>query len=45
MFCNQCEQTFRGTGSVLIAPVPNRFLTLLQEFGGLRHLIRGISKG
>ncbi len=36
--------TFRGTGSVLIAPVPNRFLTLLQEFGGLRHLIRGISK-
>lgn len=37
--------TFRGTGSVLIAPVPNRFLTLLQEFGGLRHLIRGISKG
>jgi uncharacterized protein (AIM24 family) len=36
--------TFRGTGSVLIAPVPNRFITLLQEFGGLRHLIRGISK-
>jgi uncharacterized protein (AIM24 family) len=37
--------TFRGTGSVLIAPVPNRFLTLLHEFGGLRSLIRSISKG
>ena len=36
--------TFRGTGTVLIAPVPNRFLTMMREFGGLRHLIRGISK-
>lgn len=36
--------TFKGTGTVLIAPVPNRFLTLLREFGGLRSLIRGISK-
>jgi uncharacterized protein (TIGR00266 family) len=37
--------TFRGTGTVLIAPVPNRFMTLLREFGGLRSLIRGMSKG
>lgn len=37
--------TFRGTGTVLIAPVPKRFLTLLREFGGLRTMIRGISKG
>jgi uncharacterized protein (AIM24 family) len=36
--------TFRGTGTVLIAPVPNRFLTLLHEFGGLRSLIRSISR-
>ena len=31
--------TFRGQGSVMIAPVANRFLTLLHEFGGLRGLI------
>jgi uncharacterized protein (TIGR00266 family) len=37
--------TFRGTGTVLIAPVPNRFMTLLREFGGLRAMIRGMSKG
>ncbi|RLE26017.1 MAG: hypothetical protein DRJ65_06465 [Acidobacteria bacterium] len=36
--------TFRGTGSVLIAPVPNRFITLQLEFGGLRNMIRSISK-
>lgn len=36
--------TFRGSGTVLIAPVPNRFLTMLWEFGGLRGLIRSISK-
>ncbi|MCD4750106.1 MAG: AIM24 family protein [Thermoanaerobaculales bacterium] len=37
--------TFRGMGSVLIAPVPNRFITLQLEFGGLRSMIRSISKG
>ncbi len=37
--------TFRGTGTVLIAPVPNRFLTLKDEFGGLRSLIAGMSRG
>lgn len=37
--------TFRGTGTVLIAPVPKRFLTLLREFGGVKALIHGISKG
>ncbi len=31
--------TFRGTGTVLIAPVPNRFLTMMREFGGLRALL------
>jgi len=31
--------TFRGQGSVMIAPVANRFVTLLREFGGLRGLI------
>ncbi len=36
--------TFRGTGTVLLAPVPNRFLTLIHEFGGLRALIRSIRK-
>jgi len=36
--------TFRGTGSILIAPVPNRFITLQMEFGGLRSMIRSISK-
>ncbi len=36
--------TFRGTGTVLLAPVPNRFLTLIQEFGGLRALIHSIRK-
>jgi len=38
--------TFRGTGAVLLAPVPNRYITMIQEFGGLRSLIRSIgSKG
>ncbi|HHQ48940.1 MAG TPA: DUF4339 domain-containing protein, partial [Acidobacteria bacterium] len=38
--------TFRGTGTVLLAPVPNRYVTLLNEFGGIRSLIRSIgSKG
>lgn len=31
-----------GTGTVMIAPVPNRFLTLQNEFGGLRSLISRI---
>jgi len=37
--------TFRGSGTVLIAPVPRRFLTLLKEFGGLRSLIHNLPKG
>jgi len=36
--------TFTGTGTVMIAPVPNRFLTLIHEFGGLHAAIRGIRK-
>ncbi|HPR64685.1 MAG TPA: AIM24 family protein [Thermoanaerobaculia bacterium] len=36
--------TFRGTGTVLIAPVPNRFITLLREFGGLHYAISRISR-
>lgn len=36
--------TFRGTGSVLIAPVPNRFLTMMREFGGLRALLASVRK-
>ncbi len=36
--------TFRGTGTVLLAPIPNRFLTLIREFGGLRSLIHSIRK-
>ncbi|RPJ54872.1 MAG: DUF4339 domain-containing protein [Acidobacteria bacterium] len=36
--------TFRGTGTVMIAPVPNRFLTLISEFGGLHAAIRAIRK-
>lgn len=36
--------TFRGTGSILIAPVPNRFITLQMEFGGLRSMIHSMSK-
>lgn len=34
---------FRGQGVVMIAPVPNRFLTLAQEFGGLHAAISRIS--
>jgi len=37
--------TFQGTGTILISPVPNRFLTLLREFGGLRAMIHGMSRG
>ncbi len=36
--------TFTGTGTVMIAPVPNRFLTMIHEFGGLHAAIRGIRK-
>lgn len=34
--------TFSGTGTVMIAPVPNRFLTMSREFGGLFAAIRAI---
>jgi uncharacterized protein (TIGR00266 family) len=34
--------TFRGRGTVLIAPVPNRFLTMIREFGGLHAAISRI---
>ncbi|GIU77321.1 MAG: hypothetical protein KatS3mg005_0559 [Bryobacteraceae bacterium] len=33
---------FRGHGTVLLAPVPNRYMTLLGEFGGLHQAIRSI---
>jgi uncharacterized protein (AIM24 family) len=36
--------TFSGTGTVLIAPYRNRFLTLMYEFGGLHAAIRRVSK-
>ncbi len=36
--------TFTGTGTVMIAPVANRFLTMIHEFGGLHAAIRGIRK-
>ena len=36
---------FRGTGTVLIAPIPNRFLTMMREFGGLHWAIRRIPRG
>ena len=34
---------FRGQGIVMIAPVPNRLLTLIQQFGGLHSAISKIS--
>lgn len=34
--------TFRGSGTVLIAPVPNQFLTMIREFGGLHTAISRI---
>jgi uncharacterized protein (TIGR00266 family) len=34
--------TFRGRGTVLIAPVPNRYLTLIREFGGVHAAISRI---
>jgi uncharacterized protein (AIM24 family) len=38
-------QTYRGTGTVLIAPVPHRFLAVAREFGGVHSAISRISKG
>lgn len=35
---------FTGYGTVLIAPIPNRYTTLLREFGGLHMAIRSISR-
>jgi uncharacterized protein (AIM24 family) len=35
---------FRGQGIVMIAPVPNRYLTLVQQFGGLHSAISRISR-
>lgn len=35
---------FSGYGSVLLAPMPNRYMTLLREFGGLHAAIRSISR-
>lgn len=35
---------FSGYGSVLLAPMANRYMTLLREFGGLHAAIRSISK-
>jgi uncharacterized protein (AIM24 family) len=35
---------FSGYGSVMIAPVPNRYMTILRQFGGLHAAIRAISK-
>ena len=34
--------TFQGTGTVLLAPLPNHSMTILREFGGLRALIRSV---
>jgi uncharacterized protein (AIM24 family) len=34
--------TFRGHGTVLIAPTPNQFLTMIREFGGLHAAISRI---
>lgn len=34
--------TFRGHGTVLLAPIPNQFLTMIREFGGLHTAISRI---
>ncbi|PIE03584.1 MAG: hypothetical protein CSA81_01570 [Acidobacteria bacterium] len=36
--------TFRGSGTVLLAPVPNRYVTLMREFGGIRSMLSSISR-
>jgi len=35
---------FSGYGAVMLAPMPNRYMTLLREFGGLHAAIRSIRK-
>jgi len=35
---------FRGRGAVMLAPVPNRFLTLMEQFGGLHTAIANIPR-
>lgn len=35
---------FTGYGTVLIAPIPNRYTSLMREFGGLHMAIRSISR-
>jgi uncharacterized protein (AIM24 family) len=35
---------FTGYGTVLIAPIPNRYTALMREFGGLHMAIRSISR-
>lgn len=37
--------TFRGYGAVMLAPVPNLYTTVINEFGGLHAAIRSISRG
>jgi uncharacterized protein (AIM24 family) len=36
--------TFRGYGSVMVAPIPNRFVALLYQFNGLHQAIRAIQR-
>ena len=36
--------TFRGYGAVMLAPVPNLYTTVINEFGGLHAAIRSISR-
>jgi uncharacterized protein (AIM24 family) len=36
---------FSGQGTVLLAPIPNRYLTLMGQFGSLYSAIRSISRG
>lgn len=35
---------FSGYGSVMLAPVPNRYMSLIREFGGLHAAIRAIKR-
>lgn len=37
--------TFSGQGTVLIAPIPNRFLAIMREFGFVRAAISRIKSG
>ncbi len=36
---------FTGHGTVLLAPIPNRYVTLMGQFGSLYSAIRSISRG